>query len=114
MSGTVYGMNPWRPMTDTAALRHLGKLAEEASELTSAVARCIIQGICEVHPVTGKPNSQWLEEEIADVLANIKLTTLHFGLDANAIIERAEDKIAKLGEWHTIMEQKNGGEEDHD
>ena len=63
--------NPWHPMSDAVDLKHLGKLAEELSEAGAAVARCIIQGIDEKEPVTGKINREWLQDELADVIANI-------------------------------------------
>lgn len=59
--------NPWNPMTKAIDLKHLGKLGEEAGELSAIVCRCIIQGINEYEPVTGKSNREALEDEIADV-----------------------------------------------
>jgi len=102
-------LNPWHPEKDANALKHLGKLAEESSELTSACARCIIQGIDEREPVTGKLNRDWLRDEIADVLANIHLVRVRFGMfsdaDAHAINERAERKISHLARWHAMGEE---------
>lgn len=95
-------MNPWRPMRDPLDLKHLGKLGEELAEAGAAVARCIIQGIDEAEPVTGKPNREWLEDELADVLANLSLVTEHFGLDKNKILARADRKRDQLGEWHVM------------
>ena len=95
-------MNPWHPMTDTVDLKHLGKLGEEAGELGSAVARCIIQGVDEAHPVTGKVNREWLEDEIADVLANIELTVNRFDLDNGRINRRAVAKLEQLRAWHEM------------
>lgn len=91
---------PWHPITDPVDLKHLGKLSEELSECLSAVSRCIIQGIHECEPVTHKPNRLWLEEEIADVFANLTLVMEHFKLDKEFIVERADEKHAKLKEWH--------------
>lgn len=91
---------PWHPITDQTDLKHLGKLAEETGELSSAIARCIIQGIDEREPVTGKINRQWLEEEIADVLANLDLVILHLNLDTNQIWQRKNRKIGPLRAWH--------------
>lgn len=59
--------SPWRAEPDPIKLAILGKLAEELGELQAAVARCIIQGVDGVHPVTGKPNIDWLREEKVDV-----------------------------------------------
>lgn len=95
-------LNPWHPMTDVVDLKHLGKLAEETGELGAAVARCIIQGIDEVEPTTGKVNRDWLEDEIADVAANAQLVTERFGLDKDRIRARAERKAAQLRTWHDM------------
>lgn len=94
--------NPWHPMTDTVALKHLGKLGEETGELGSAVSRCIIQGIDAGHPVTNKPNRVWLEDEIADVIANCYLVIEHFKLDEDRMMERADAKSKQLRAWHLM------------
>lgn len=94
--------NPWHPMTDAVDLKHMGKLAEEACELGTAVARCIIQGIDEAEPVSGKVNRHWLEDEIADVLANIELVTKRFDLDRKRVSERAIRKMDHLRQWHAL------------
>lgn len=46
----------WIPMTNLVDLAHLGKLLEECGELTGITARCIIQGIDEADPESGKKN----------------------------------------------------------
>lgn len=96
-------LNPWHPMTDEIDLAILGKLAEELSECGAAVARCIIQGVDGSEPVTGKPNKEWLEDEIADVLAGIHLSTRRFGLDGHRILEREGEKIGHLNRWHSLL-----------
>lgn len=98
-----WALNPWKPMTDALAVKHLGKLGEEANELGSAISRCIIQGVDECEPVTRKANRQWLQDEIADVLANIELVREHFGLDADAISIRVERKKKHLRGWHSMI-----------
>jgi hypothetical protein len=79
--------NPWHPIDDKVDLKHLGKLGEELSELAAAsskcataVCRCIIQGVDEAEPVTGKVNREWLEDEIADVQANMDLVFARLGI----------------------------------
>lgn len=89
---------PWHPMSNPVDLKHLGKLAEELGELQAAVARCMIQGIDEVEPVTGKPNRKWIEEEVADVLANITLVEMRFKLNIDD--QRIARKIMNLQDWH--------------
>lgn len=102
---TSWVLNPWRPMTRPIDLKHLGKLAEELGEAQSAVCRCVIQGIGESEPATGKPNKQWLEEELADVLANIFLVIHHFSLDLPAMEARAARKQEHLRGWHSMGDQ---------
>lgn len=94
--------NPWHPMTNSVDLKYLGKLAEELGEAQSAVARCIIQGIEEEEPVTGKINRKWLEDELADVMANINLVTLRFELDEDQMNKRMERKARQLKQWHDM------------
>lgn len=95
-------MNPWHPMTHPVDLKHLGKLGEELGEAQSVVCRCIIQGVDEREPVTGKLNREWLEEELADVLAGIALTAAHFGLDTDRMDRRVKRKVAQLQSWHKM------------
>lgn len=92
--------SPWHPITDAVDLKHLGKLSEEAGELCAAVSRCIIQGVDEYEPATGKSNRLWLEDEIADLLANSRLVMDHLKLDKKRILERAARKMVHLRQWH--------------
>lgn len=94
--------SPWHPITDPVDLKMLGKLSEELGECIAAVARCIIQGIDEAEPVTGKINRAWLEDEIADVLANAQLATERFYLDIARIEERKRHKMQHLRIWHAM------------
>jgi NTP pyrophosphatase (non-canonical NTP hydrolase) len=103
---TSWALNPWHPMTKPIDLKHLGKLAEELGEAQSAVARCIIQGINEEEPITHKSNRMWLQEEIADVLANLDLVINHFKLDWGFISIRASRKKTHLSGWHSMLEDK--------
>lgn len=103
-AATSWALNPWRPMTNVLNLKHLGKLLEELGEATSAASRCIIQGIDEREPITDKSNREWLEDELADVLANIELVTAHFGLDEKRMVKRAIRKMEHLRGWHSMLE----------
>lgn len=94
--------NPWHPMREPVALKHLGKLGEELGEAQSAVCRCIIQGIDEAEPVTGVINQVWLENELADVLANIELVVFYFNLDRDRMAIRADRKKSHLRQWHKL------------
>jgi hypothetical protein len=95
--------SPWHPITDAVDLKHLGKLGEELNECGAAVSRCIIQGMDECEPVTGEINRDWLQDEIADVQANIDLVVARFNLDEEAMAARAERKIRHLKQWHGLV-----------
>lgn len=102
MADANVALNPWHPMTDPVDLKTLGKFAEELGECTAAVSRCMIQGVNEAEPVTGVVNREWLENEIADVLAGAQLTCQRFNLDESRIYHRAEQKRKRLREWHKM------------
>lgn len=90
-------------MKEPIDVKHLGKLVEEVNELGAAIARCLIQGIEECEPVTKKPNREWLENEIADVRANIALVIKHFKLDEDRMSLRIQKKCAHLKQWHGML-----------
>jgi hypothetical protein len=94
--------SPWHPMSDPVDLKHLGKLGEELGEGSAAVSRCVIQGIDEAEPVTGRVNRTWLEDELADIMANTELCVEHFGLDIKRMRDRAERKKSHLRAWHRM------------
>lgn len=97
----------WVPMTgiDLIDAAHLGKLAEEAAELSGIIARIWIQGIDERDPETGKVNRHALTEEIADVLAMSELAVERLGLDAEYIEQRKRRKKAMKRAWHAMLEE---------
>lgn len=96
-------VNPWMPMSSPRDLKVLGKLGEETGELSQVISRCIIQGVMESNPDNGKLNKRWLEEEIADVRANMTLVKERFDLDGPFIVERTMQKMAKLRQWHEMV-----------
>ncbi len=98
-------ISPWEPDTNPANLRPLGKCIEELCEAGAILARCIIQGIEESEPVTGKPNRIAVEEEVADVLATVEILIEHFGLDQTRIAVRAMEKKARLLTWFDMMDR---------
>lgn len=95
--------SPWVPMTRPSDLKHLGKFGEELGETVAAMCRCLIQGIDEAHPETGKINRAWLEDEIADVLGNAELVMSHFKLDRGRIERRKDRKVVHLRQWHNAL-----------
>lgn len=101
--------NPWQPERDPLALAVLGKLCEELSEAAAIVSRCIIQGIGESEPVTGKANADALENELADVEATMSVAVEHFGLRTPRMVRRVERKIAHLRAWHRMIGDNSNG-----
>ena len=93
---------PWHPMKDPVDVKTIGKALEETGELASVLARCLIQGINEKEPQTGKVNKTWLEEEIADVWAGVELLQERFSLDVAFMQQRKETKKKRLREWHEM------------
>jgi len=105
-AATSWVLNPWQPMSEPIDVAHLGKLAEEVNELGCAVSRCLIQGIDASEPITGKPNREWLEDEIADVYATITMAIDRFGLDELRILARMGNKRTHLRGWHSMLAAK--------
>lgn len=98
--------SPWIPMTDPVELAMLGKAVEEVNELGSAIARCIIQGIDEAHPTTGKTNRQWLTEEMADVRAVLATLQKQFGITDYDMEERVEVKLKHFSGWRKLIRER--------
>lgn len=105
-----FRMNPWVPDDDPAQARRIGKTLEELGELTQALARVNIQGINANHVETGKPNLQWLQEETADVLAQIYCNLQFFDFDKEELYKRADRKIVLMEEWEGTTYSKIGEE----
>lgn len=90
--------NPWHPLSNPVDLKVMGKFSEEINELGAAIARCIIQGVDEREPVTGKLNREWVEDEMADFQANMELVQERFGFKIDP--ERVKRKKAYQTIWH--------------
>lgn len=93
------GPSPWKPITNETDLKHLGKLGEEAGELVTAVSRTIIQGIDGIDPKTNQVNREWLEDEMADVMALVAHNIRHFKLNEARVMERMEAKMKYAEPW---------------
>lgn len=98
--------SPWIPETDPVKLAVLGKTVEELGELVSILGRCIIQGAYAADPVTGKPNLQAVEEEVADVSALVSHLSGMFNLNLGVTTSRAKRKYLYLGEWLDMLRGK--------
>jgi NTP pyrophosphatase (non-canonical NTP hydrolase) len=96
-------MSKWVPTTNLLELRRLGKLGEELGELSNVASRCIIQGLDEVDPGTGKVNRLRLLDELADVQAQIECTLTAFGLDLEYFHQRSARKVDQMHEWEALF-----------
>lgn len=94
----------WVPTTDLLILRRMGKLMEELGELSSVAARCIIQGIDEIDPASQDSNRIRLEQEIADVYAQLDETVTLLALDWRYIRDRRLGKRERMAEWEAMFE----------
>lgn len=109
-NGTPPPPSPWQPERDPIRLAIYGKTVEEIGELASAIGRCTIQGIAEKDPETGKPNVDWLEDEIADVEMCIHFLKEKLYLYKGRIDARKAVKIRHKEEWFKLIktETDNG------
>ena len=83
---SVAAPNPWIPITRPIDLKHLGKLSEELFECAEAAAAFLVYPAAETTR-SGKTYTAWLEDELADVVANVVLVERHFGLAVSKNIE---------------------------
>lgn len=93
----------WMPEQDRHRLAVLGKLAEECSELSARAVRCVLQGLDEVDPDTGRANRVEMEREIADVMACIEQAMKRLGI--TVMYQRQADKSAGFDHWHDLIEE---------
>lgn len=100
------GPSDWQPITHKPTLAVLGKLQEECGELTSIVARATIQGLDEADPETEAVNRLALQDEIADVLAMIKLAAEKLKLDHGSIDARMSKKFIYKKIWIDALERQ--------
>lgn len=101
-------MTKWTPTTNLMMLRRMGKMLEELGELTEVAARCIIQGIDEVDPSTQRVNRVRLEDEIADVMAQCRVTVRMLKLDGDRINLRDLHKQELMAEWEAMFAEEDG------
>lgn len=92
----------WKPEPDVIIHQALGKACEEASELANILARCLIQGLNQSEPVSGKPNRQALFEEIADLDAAVQW--LRELIDDEYDGDRADRKLNGFRRWQRMLE----------
>ena len=100
-------ITPWQPEQDRHRLATLGKLAEEASELSARAARCIIHGLDERDPDTGLLNRDELAREIADVTACLEIVRETLSIVASD--QRITSKANGFRLWHSMIEGGGNG-----
>lgn len=94
-------ISPWLPEQNRIRLAVLGKLIEECNELSARAARCIIHGLNEDDPDTGRPNHYELEREMSDVIACIETA---FAIGAMPSKARSTQKIEGFRRWLDLIE----------
>lgn len=97
-------LTKWHHTTNSTEIRRFGKLLEECGELVNVAARCIIQGIDEIDPGTGRVNRARLEDELADVSAQVVATVDMLDLDFEQIQARAFTKLDLMREWEAMYD----------
>lgn len=102
MSEPIEGaISPWMPEQDRLRLAVLGKLGEECSELAARASRCIIHGLDETDPDTGRLNRAELAREAADVAACLDILREVLGVVPNG--DRMLGKANGFRRWHRMI-----------
>lgn len=97
----------WKREPNVLIHQALGKACEEASELANILARCLIQGLDQLHPGTGKPNRHALSDEIADLDAAVQWLRELTGDMYDE--ERADRKLSGFRRWQRMLEEDAAG-----
>lgn len=97
-------ISPWMPEQDQIRLAALGKLIEELNEASQRAARCIIHGIDEIDPDSGRTNRAELERELADVKACVMVAQDVLGLQLST--ERRIAKREGFERWHRMIAER--------
>lgn len=92
----------WKPEPDVIIHQALGKACEEATELAGILARCLIQGLDQSEPATGKPNRKALSDEISDLDAAVQWLRELIGDEYDE--ERADRKLKGFRQWQRMLE----------
>jgi hypothetical protein len=102
-SGDKPAITAWLPDQDQHRLAVLGKLIEECNELSGRAARCILHGLDEVDPDSGRTNRAELEREIADVEACLSQAQKRLGVAYD--LHRAVEKTRGFDHWHNLIDE---------
>lgn len=75
---------------------------EECAEVTQAISKIFRFGFSSVHPVSGKTNTQSLEEEVGDLLCMIDIMVEKCIISDSAVNAARQTKREKLKKWSSI------------
>lgn len=103
---TPLQISAWHVETDKLRLRKLGKALEELSELSNVLARCIIQGVDEIDPSSGKVNRKRMQDEVADVFTQLAGLIDTFELDHAELIARSKYKKDSMDTWERLIAEE--------
>lgn len=81
----------------------LGKLIEECNELAARAARCVIHGLDETDPDTGRLNADELTREVANVLACLDIAEQELILSIPR--PRVLGKLNSFRFWHQLIRE---------
>lgn len=106
-------ISPWMPITDQVLLAILGKMGEESGELATRCCRCIVQGLDELDPDTGRTNRAELAREMADVMACIEIVRYDLPSTGPGKLPgitpdmgRVAAKTSGFRRWHQMIRDK--------
>lgn len=90
------------PMLNPTEIKGMDDLVQGLGRCSVVSACCVSEGLDRREPATGKTNRTWLQEEIADVFANIAAVAERHKLDMVAIMEGADKKLRQIKTWHAM------------
>ena len=76
------------------------QLSANLGRAITAASRCLIQGIEECEPITKKPNREWLEETISELLDSSVALANILDFDRVRMLARLRRKLDHLESWH--------------
>lgn len=95
--------SPWIPEQDQALLALLGKLGEEAAELSARCCRAVISGADYCDPDTGRTNLAHIADEVADVQSLVAALFMRGHIDGEYVHDRQLKKMQFQGTWFNSL-----------
>jgi len=100
-TGKLKAPSDWQTERNPVTVAVIGKLGEEAAELSKICHRATIQGIVGHDPKNDKPNEDAIFEEMADTRAMSILAEKYFGRTIDP--ERVAEKLAHKEAWLKLI-----------